>query len=149
MGIDQDIKQKKFKSEFQKAVINIFYTSGWLYNKHSQNLKPYGISNEQFNVLRILRGQYPNAASVKLLIDRMLDKNSNASRIVEKLRLKGLVERKECSADRRQVDVVISDKGLKLLEELDKLDDNFSIISDTFTEKDAKTLSDLLDKLRG
>ncbi len=149
MGIEDEIKQKKFRSDFQKAIINIFYTSGWLYNKHAQALKPFGISNEQFNVLRILRGQYPNAASVKLLIDRMLDKNSNASRIVEKLRIKGLVERKECSMDRRQVDVIISQKGLDLLEEIDKLNFETTVHGLNITEKEAKQLSDLLDKLRG
>ena len=149
MGIEQDIKQKKFKNDFQKAVVNIFYTSGWLYNKHSKVLKPYGISIEQFNVLRILRGQYPDAASVKLLIERMLDKNSNASRIVEKLRIKELVDRKECSSDRRQVDVIISEKGLELLEELDKMNFESTIHGLKINEKEAKQLSDLLDKLRG
>ncbi len=149
MGIEDEIKQKKFKSEYQKAIVNIFYTNGWLYNRSAQRLKPYGISNEQFNVLRILRGQYPNAASIKLLIDRMLDKNSNASRIVEKLRTKGFVDRKECSADRRQVDVIITQKGLDTLAEIDRLNFESPDQNSNLTEKEAKQLSDLLDKLRG
>ena len=112
-------------------------------------MKAFGISPQQYNILRILKGQFPNAASVNLLIERMLDKMSNASRLVEKLKQKGLVERKTCEKDRRQVDVLITDKGIKLLEEMNtKLKD---IQSDyqTITEEEARELNRLLDKLRG
>lgn len=149
MEIAKEIKQSKFKNEYQKMLINILFTSGWLSAKHTCNIKPYGISTQQFNILRILRGQHPKPATVNLLIDRMLDKNSNASRLVEKLRVKKLVERAICPEDRRAVNVVITQKGLDLLEELDKMDGSFLKELKNLTEKEAATVNQLLDKLRG
>lgn len=149
MELEKEIKQKKFANEHQKMVINIIYTSNWIEYKQSKFMKAFGISPQQYNILRILKGQFPNAASVNLLIERMLDKMSNASRLVEKLKQKGLVERKTCEKDRRQVDVVITDKGIKLLDEMNtKLKD---IQSDyqTITEEEARELNRILDKLRG
>ncbi len=149
MEIGKEIKQSKFKNEYQKVLINILFTSGWLSSKHNSNLKPFGISSQQYNLLRILRGQYPNPATVNLLIDRMLDKNSNASRLVEKLRLKKLVERAICPEDRRAVNVIITQKGLDLLEELDK--EELSLLKDmkNISEKEAAIINQLLDKMRG
>lgn len=149
MEIGKEIKQSKFKNEYQKMLINLLFTSGWLQAKHSCNLRPYGISSQQFNILRILRGQYPKPATVNLLIERMLDKNSNASRLVEKLRLKKLVERATCPEDRRAVNVVITKKGLDLLEELDKNENLFLKDLKIITEKEAEQINILLDKLRG
>src|SRR3954470_1429734 len=149
MEIGKEIKQTKFKNEHHKMLINLFFTSNWLGAKHACNLKPYGISSQQFNLLRILRGQHPKPASVNLLIDRMLDKNSNASRLVEKLRLKKLVERTVCPEDRRAVNVVITQKGLDLLNELDKQEGMFIKELKNLSEKEAEQLNSLLDKLRG
>ncbi|MCX6297186.1 MAG: MarR family transcriptional regulator [Bacteroidetes bacterium] len=149
MEIGKEIKQTKFKNEHQKMLINILFTSGWLGAKHNFNLKPFGISAQQFNILRILRGQHPKPATVNILIDRMLDKNSNASRLVEKLRIKKLVERAVCPEDRRAVNVVITKKGLDLLDELDKMDNTFLKDLKNLSEKEAATLNLLLDKLRG
>lgn len=149
MEISKEIKQTKFKNEYQKMLINILFTSGWLSSKHTCNLKPYGISTQQFNILRILRGQHPKPATVNLLIDRMLDKNSNASRLVEKLRIKKLVERAVCPEDRRAVNVIITQKGLDLLEELDKKDGSIFKELKNVSEKEATTINTLLDKLRG
>ena len=149
MEIGKEIKQSKFKNEYQKMLINILFTSGWLSAKHNSTIKPYGISTQQFNLLRILRGQHPKPATVNLLIDRMLDKNSNASRLVEKLRVKKLVERAICPEDRRAVNVIITLKGLDLLEELDKLDGGMIKELKNLSEKEAATLNQLLDKLRG
>jgi len=149
MEISKEIKQTKFKNEYQKMLINIFFTSGWLSSKHTCNLKPYGISTQQFNILRILRGQHPKPATVNLLIDRMLDKNSNASRLVEKLRIKKLVDRAVCPEDRRAVNVIITQKGLDLLEELDKKDGTFLNELKNLSVKEAATINALLDKLRG
>jgi len=148
MEIGKEIKQNKFKNEHQKMLINILFTSGWLSAKHASSLKPYGISTQQFNILRILRGQHPKPASINLLIDRMLDKNSNASRLVEKLRIKKLVERTICPEDRRAVNVIITNQGLALLDELDKQEGLFLKDLKNLTEKEAKQLNDLLDKLR-
>lgn len=148
MEIGREIKQEKFKNEHQKMLINILFTSSWLSSKHACTLKPYGISVQQYNILRILRGQYPAPVTINLLIDRMLDKNSNASRLVEKLRLKKLVDRAICEKDRRAVNVVITQKGLTLLTELDKQEDTFLKDLKSLNSKEAELLSNLLDKLR-
>lgn len=149
MEIGKEIKQSKFKSEHQKMLINILFTSGWLNSKHASGLKPHGISSQQYNLLRILRGQHPKPATVNLLIERMLDKNSNASRLVEKLRLKKLVERATCPEDRRAVNVVITKKGLDLLVELDNLEESFiEELRENLTEQEAAQINLLLDKLR-
>lgn len=129
-------------------LINILFTSGWISSKHACTLKPYGISIQQYNILRILRGQYPTPVTINLLIDRMLDKNSNASRLVEKLRLKKLVDRAVCEKDRRAVNVVITQKGLSLLTELDKQEEIFLKDLKGLSAKEAELLSSLLDKLR-
>ncbi|MCI5059369.1 MAG: MarR family transcriptional regulator [Flavobacteriales bacterium] len=147
MGIAEDIKQKSFQSELHKSVINIIYTGNWLLSLHGKSLKEYGISTQQFNILRILKGQFPNPASVNLLKDRMLDKMSNASRLVEKLRLKGLIERNTCPDDRRQVDVLITKKGLSLLEQIDSRPQFFDD-KEILEESEAQILNELLDKFR-
>jgi DNA-binding MarR family transcriptional regulator len=149
MELEREIHQKKFKSEHHKAMINILYTANWVTYNQGKYMKKFGITPQQFNILRILRGQHPNAASVNLLIERMLDKNSNASRLVEKLRLKGLVDRKPCEADRRQVDVLISQKGLDLLKKLDKEFEKNEEYLQVITEEEARELNRILDKLRG
>ena len=125
MGIENDIKQNKFKSEYQKAGINLMFTVRGMEHKHFQLLKKFGITPTQFNILRIFRGQYPKATTVNDLIDRMIDKASNASRIVEKLRAKGMVERNTSESDRRAVDVAITAKGLDLLKQVDNVEQEF------------------------
>ncbi|HKK37876.1 MAG TPA: MarR family transcriptional regulator [Cryomorphaceae bacterium] len=149
MIIEEAIQQKKFKSEFEKLVVNIIYTSRWLEYEEGKLFRKYDLTLPQYNLLRILRGQYPKAASVNLLIERMLDKSSNASRIVETLRKKGLVDRKACKADRRKVDVIINKKGLEVLEEANH--DMAELHKDhqkALTTKEAEQLNNLLDKLR-
>lgn len=148
MKIEEAIKQKKFKSDFHRMAVNIIYTANWLNSKHTSLLKKHSISLQQFNILRILRGQHPKPATVNLLIDRMIDKMSNASRIVDKLILKGLVERTVCPDDRRAVNVLITSKGLKLLSKLDEEMEKMEESMKTLTQKEAKQLSDLLDRLR-
>ncbi len=148
MGISEDIKQEKFKSEYSKAVVNIIYTNSWLNQQHVKVFKEYGLTTPQFNILRILRGQYPKPATVNLLIDRMLDKSSNASRIVDRLEEKGLVERKQCSKDRRAVDVLISQDGLNLLDQLDMRMQQWEKEETKLTESESATLNSLLDKIR-
>lgn len=148
MKIEEAIQQKKFESEYHKLVINILYTSGWLSSKSLAVFKPYGISSQQYNILRILRGQYPNPASIGLLTERMLDKMSNASRLVDKLVQKGMVERAACPADRRQVDVRITSQGLELLEQIQVPNQQFIEDLDGLDVTEAKQLNELLDKLR-
>jgi DNA-binding MarR family transcriptional regulator len=148
MNIEAAIKQTKFKSPYEKAVVNIFYTSNWLAYNEMTIFKQFDLSLPQFNVLRILKGQHPNSATVNLIIDRMLDKSSNASRIVEKLRAKGLVERTTCEKDRRRVDVVITDKGLDTVKKAGVMLGTIHENMKSLTEDEANELSRLLDKLR-
>lgn len=148
MKLEEAIKQTAFKTEEERLVINLVYTSGWLSSEQNRFFKRFGISSQQYNVLRILRGQFPNPASVGLIQERMLDKMSNASRLIEKLKQKKLVKRSECSKDRRQVDVLITEDGLKLLEDIDKLNGEMHSICNTLNQTEKKKLNELLDKLR-
>lgn len=149
MELEKELKQKSFKSEHVKLAVNVLYTGNWMQFVHAQTFKPYGLTVQQFNVLRILRGQHPNPCTVNLIVDRMMDKSSNASRIIDRLLAKGLVDRKQCEKDRRAVDVLISDKGLELLKELDGVINNLEHRFKTLTDEEAHTLNMLLDKLRG
>ena len=149
MKLEEEIKQKKFRNEYHKLAVNILYTHGWLVNHHTEHLKKSGITGAQYNILRILRGQYPNPASVNLLKERMLDKMSDVSRLVERLLQKDLVDRKICPYDRRRVEVVITKKGLELLEDIDKHDDEADQIFNKLSSTEAKFLNELLDKMRG
>lgn len=149
MKLEEEIKQKKFKNEYQKLLLNVIFTGNWL-NSHSiKAFKPYGLSPQQYNVLRILKGQYPNAITVNKIAERMLDKNSNASRLIDKLVAKELVIREICPTDRRQMDVLISDKGVELLEIMNKnvsqIDEEIKNLID---EVSAKKVNEVLDKLR-
>jgi DNA-binding MarR family transcriptional regulator len=149
MRLEDEIKQESFRNEYHKLAVNILFTHGWLMNKIQQILSRFDLTPQQFNLLRILRGQYPSTASISLLKDRMLDKMSDASRLVDRLIQKGLVERKICESDRRKVDVVITKKGLKLLEKIDETDSEMDGYLQNLSESEAKKLNDLLDKLRG
>ncbi len=148
MKIEDEIHQKKFKDDYQKLVVNLLYTSNWM-NAHFELLfKNSGITLQQYNVLRILRGQLPNSSSIKLIKDRMLDRMSDASRIVDKLVLKKLVIRKQSANDRRSVDVFISETGLQLLQSLDTLDEKSKELIKSLSKEEIGNLNDLLDKLR-
>lgn len=149
MKLEEEIKQSKFRNEYHKLAVNIFYTYSWLLNLQTQLFKKFKITSNQYNILRILRGQHPNPATINLLKDRMIDKMSDVSRLVERLRKKGLVKRELCKNDRRRVDVVITDKGLKLLSDIDKLNDEYDSFFKNLSVTESKTLNDLLDKLRG
>ncbi len=149
MSLENDIKQDKFQNEFQKMAINIMYTSGWLYNGNAARLKPHGITPEQYNVLRILRGSQPEKMMLAEITCRMIDKSSNATRLVEKLRQKGLVTREICADNRRQVDIGITAKGLAILKKIDTESDAWISSLKNISATEAKELNRLLDKLRG
>lgn len=149
MKLEEEIKQVKFRNEFHKLAVNIIYTYGWLNCQHNEIFKNFSITSAQYNILRILRGQFPNPAGINLLKERMLDKMSDASRLVERLRVKGLIKRKICGNDRRRADVIITEKGLGLLKNIDKLNGKSDSIFSNLTDKETKTINDLLDKLRG
>jgi DNA-binding MarR family transcriptional regulator len=149
MKIEEEIQSTKFDDNFHKAVINLTYTYGWLNNSLRCHFEKHNLTNQQFNVLRILRGQYPNPATVNLIKERMLDKMSDASRIVDRLVQKGLVSRCTNNKDRRAVDIRISDKGLDILSTMDVEFKAKEILQNNLTEEEAGKLSDLLDRLRG
>ena len=118
MSLEQDLKQEKFTNEYEKMVVNILFTGSWLASLNSSRLKPFGVTPEQYNVLRILRGSHPKPMMLADITCRMIDRNSNATRLVEKLRQKGLVNREICETNRRQVDISITDADLKCLKKL-------------------------------
>ena len=149
MKLEEEIAQRKFRNERHKLVVNILYTYGWLSALHTEIFRKEGITTQQFNVLRILRGQHPNPASIKLIRNRMLDKMSDASRIVDKLHLKGLVERRISDHDRRHTAVFITKKGLKVLAALDKCDKIFDNHTANLSLKETGVVNTLLDKMRG
>ena len=148
MGIDKDIQQAKFRNIYQKAGINLIYTLGWMKDRTKPIFDAEGITPQQFNILRILRGSFPKPLSTLQIRERMLEKMSDTSRIVDRLITKGLVKKVICKSDRRLVDVIISDKGKKLLERLDEREAEMDGVLSNLTEKEASALSDLLDKLR-
>jgi DNA-binding MarR family transcriptional regulator len=148
MKIEDEIKQREFKNERQKALINVMFTSNFLSTVIARHLKQYQLSTQQFNVLRILRGQYPNPIRANDLQGRMMDRMSNVSRIIEKLRVKNLLERQICEQDRRAVDVKITGKGLSLLKELDIVAYEWEAQLNSLSNKELNTLNHLLDKIR-
>ena len=147
MKIEDEI-QSKFRNEKHKAMVNLQFTQLAISNKLGEVFKRSNISAQQYNVLRILRGQYPNSASIGLIKERMLDKNSDVSRIIDRLKRKKLLERKECKLDRRQKDVTISDEGLKLLETLDEDLSSIEKVVANVSEEDAVKLNSILDEIR-
>lgn len=147
MKIEDAIKQQKFNNHYQKAVVNLIYTTHWLEDQHQKLLSEFDITGQQFNILRILRGQHPNSISATEVKHRMLDKNSDVSRLLNRLEKKELIVKKTCASDRRATDIFITEKGLELLDKLGsnqhKLDHVLNLNDD-----EVKTLSDLLDKAR-
>lgn len=148
MGIEKDINQTRFRSIYQKANINLIYTVFWIREKSRWIFESEDITPQQFNILRILRGSFPNPLSTLQIRERMLEKMSDTSRIVDRLISKGLVKKVICKLDRRLVDVIITDKGKKLLERLDAKQEELDAALKSLTEEEAATLSNLLDKIR-
>jgi DNA-binding MarR family transcriptional regulator len=148
MSLENDIKQREFRSESHKAILNLIFTSNVVQDRMSDIFKQYDITFQQYNVLRILRGQHPGHASVNLIRERMLDRMSDASRIVERLRLKGLVERKSAESDKRAVEVTITLAGLQLLDSMQSAVDGFETFVENLDEAETRQLNYLLDKIR-
>ena len=147
MRIEEEIKQQKFRSMQQKAVINLIYTSNWLQGKQQEFFKPFGITGQQYNILRILKGQHPKSISGTEIKSRMLDRNSDVSRLLDRLALKKLITRRTCPNDKRASDVLITPLGLDLLKRIRKAGDEDNVL--TLSEGEAEQLSHLLDKARG
>lgn len=148
MNLEEKIKQTKpFRNHYHKAAVNLIYTGKWILQIHAEIFKSYKLTLQQYNILRILRGQYPKFITVKLIRERMLDKMSDASRIVEGLRKKGLLERNIRDTDRRKVNVLITDKGLHLLSRIDKENERMDNFLSALNEEECIQLCNLLDKL--
>ena len=150
MKIEEEINQQKpFKSAYHKVNLNILCTASWISKLQADILKPFDLTTQQFNILRILRGMAGEPATIKLLTERMIDKMSNASRLVDKLLAKKLVKREECKEDRRRVDIFITEKGLELLASASEAIEGTPFVNAIgIDEKEALLLSDLLDKMR-
>lgn len=149
MKLEDEIQQKSFKTPKIKLAVNLLYTSNWLNDHYANFFKGTDLTVQQFNVLRILRGQYPGYCNLKLIKERMLDRSSDASRIVDKLVAKDLVVRHHCPSDRRQINLLISEKGLALLSNLDFIDEAPAKIFNHLSEEESIQLNELLDKMRG
>ena len=148
MSIEKDISQRKFRNEYQKAAVNIIYTFNWMSERQKKWFDQYDITSQQFNILRILRGAGGPLSTLKIR-QRMLDRMSDTSRIVDRLIIKGLVQKVTCQLDKRLVDVTITDKGQLLLEQMDEKQDELDSILQNLSETELGTLNVLLDKLRG
>ncbi len=147
MSIDKDINQRSFKSEHQRAIVNLIFTYNWTTEKLKHIFDKEDLTMQQFNILRILRGSEMPLSTLQIR-ERMLDKMSDTSRIVDRLIVKGLVKKNICKADRRLVDVSITDKGQKVLQKIDLQEDDLQNITSALSEKEAKSLNKLLDKIR-
>jgi len=149
MAIEKDIRQSNFRNLNQKSMVNLIYTYHWVVEKIKQLLSSEDITLQQYNILRILRGSFPTPLSTLQIRERMLDKMSDTSRIVDRLVAKGLVRKHTSKTDKRLVDVTITDEGRELLTKLDRHNDELDNIVTSLSEGEMNTLNNLLDKLRG
>src|SRR6516162_6919997 len=147
MTLEKDINQRRFRNEHQKSVINLIYTYNWMNEQIKKIFDQYDITPQQFNILRILRGAGEPLSTLQIR-QRMLDRMSDTSRIVDRLIKKGLVKKNTCKTDRRLVDVFITEKGKRLLEKLDANDEEMDAVFRNLTVADARSLNQFLDKIR-
>ena len=148
MKLEQAIQSTKFKSEVQKAVIHILYTAWWLKTMTAKELKEFGLTHEQYNVLRILKGKHPEQMCVRDIASRMIEKNSNVPRIIDRLEIKKLVKRTTSQIDKRETVITITQGGIALLEASTLMIDSKALKDFTMTEEEAVTLNLLLEKIR-
>lgn len=149
MKIEEVIKSNVALKDAKKVILNVMYTQNVVNDKFNEILKPYDLSGEQYNVLRILRGQKGNPANMCIIQERMLAKNSNTTRLIDKLLLKDLVTRNVCPDNRRKIEVLITQKGLDLLTELDpKVDEHEEQFANNLSESELSLLNTLLEKYR-
>lgn len=149
MKIEDVIKSTVSIDDSKKVILNIIYTQSVIGEKFAEVLKPYELSSEQYNVLRILRGQKGNPANMCVIQERMIAKNSNTTRLIDKLLLKELVTREVCPDNRRKIEVQITPKGLELLLELDpKVIEHEELFANNLTKEELSQLNHLLEKFR-
>jgi DNA-binding MarR family transcriptional regulator len=148
MSLEKDINQSRFNNEHQKVMVNIIYTANWMNEQLKAFFDKEDITQQQFNILRILRGAGEPISTLQIR-QRMLDKMSDTSRIVDRLVIKGLAKKATCPTDKRLVDVSITNKGKKVLEKIDASQNKMDAISNNLTDADAEIMNGLLDKMRG
>jgi len=148
MKLEEAIKQKTFRSESHKLNVNFIYTYSWIVNHQKPVYEEFGLTMQQYNVLRILRGNHPDPYSTHMIRDRMLDKMSDVSRIVDRLCKKGFVDSNQCRSDKRLVDVNITDEGLKMLKDMDKTVIKMESMFNNLSKEEQVKLNELLDKIR-
>ncbi|MCC6414001.1 MAG: MarR family transcriptional regulator [Saprospiraceae bacterium] len=148
MKLEDEIKTNKFQGEVHKAHLNILVSAAWLRTRIIASLKPFGLTSEQYNVLRILRGQTPQGIRVKDITRRMLERNSNTTRIIDRLENKGLVQRLASERDRRERAIILTGEGLKMLSDIDQYWEKHSPHQSVLDETEARILNELLDKMR-
>jgi DNA-binding MarR family transcriptional regulator len=147
MKIEKEIQQNNFRSIQNKAMVNLLYTNGWILDKIKSFVKSEDITPQQYNILRILRGA-GSALSTLQIRERMLDKMSDTSRIVERMVSKNLVQKAVSEKDKRMVDVIITPQGSELLENLDRRNEELDAVVNHLSDEELETLNNLLDKLR-
>jgi DNA-binding MarR family transcriptional regulator len=147
MTLEEDINQRVFRTEYQKSILNLIFTFNWMNERVNRFFEPFDITQQQFNILRILRGAGQPLSTLQIR-QRMLDKMSDTSRIVDRLVKKGMVKKTVCREDRRLVDVLLTDKGKKLLQTMDGLNEKMESIFKYLSVEEAKQLNFLLDKIR-
>lgn len=148
MRLEEEIQQFKFRNQRQKMLINLIYTYNAISSKMQEFLKSESLTMQQYNILRILRGQHPNPSTNSLVKERMLDRNSDVTRIIDRMIRDGLVSRVNCESDRRRVDITITELGLDKLKRLDAMSEQMDTIASGLSEDEAITMNDMLDKLR-
>jgi DNA-binding MarR family transcriptional regulator len=147
MTLETDINQRVFRTEYQKSIINLVFTFNWMNERMNKFFAPFDITQQQFNILRILRGAGSPLSTLQIR-QRMLDKMSDTSRIVDRLVKKGMVKKTICREDRRLVDILLTDKGKKLLQSMDALNEEMDYLFKYLSEDEARQLNFLLDKIR-
>ena len=147
MGIEQDIQQPNFRNEFQKMGINLLFTANWLNEQIGKMLSEEGVTQQQYNILRILRGSTTPLSTLKIR-ERMLDKMSDTSRIVDRLIAKELVVKNTCEKDKRLVDITLSPKGISLVDQLDQYNERIDALLKGINESEAQMMNQILDKIR-
>jgi DNA-binding MarR family transcriptional regulator len=146
--LEQAIKSNKFRNEVHKAGLNILYTAWWLKTMMSKELKEYGLTHEQYNVLRILKGRHPEQICVKEIACRMIEKSSNVPRIIDRLEIKKLVKRTSSGSDKRETVIILTQAGINILQHsTDRIND---LMDKTFLveEKKARLLNEILEEIR-
>ncbi|GIV27549.1 MAG: MarR family transcriptional regulator [Bacteroidia bacterium] len=146
--LEDEIKQRSFKSQQEKVLVNLIYTYNFFEHKFEELLKQFDITPQQYNILRILKGQYPNSISLNEIKNRMLDRNSDVSRIVERMRKKTLLTRTTNPKNRRAVEIKITSKGIELLNSIEPYLKKYHDMLSHMSENELKNLNELLDKLR-